>query len=348
MKRTLMALLVFAAACSQGPTTTTTGPNPGPPEGVQPTGGAPVPSGWLYTQDAKIYLSDGTKGTAWVGRGVNADDVFLCGYNSSLWMSSPESTLQTLGSHMVADWKAKFVRVSLGMNSFATKASWTSGDPAAYKTPMTSMINALGATPGVYVLVTLRSDDTMNDAGGDDATFLPTAATDATYQALVDTFAHSNFVLFGVSNEPGGNVLSNDAIRAAMDHAVATIRAEEDKLGVPHHVVSVQGNDWTSDISFYASDPLPYDNVVYEVHGYPPPASSYTYANLPVIVGEYGNLANASSFFADIEQKGIPSLAWDFDPYSDCAPDLLTINQSASNLVPTAWGTTVKTYLLAH
>jgi hypothetical protein len=112
--------------------------------------------------------------------------------------------------------------------------------------------------------------------------------------------------------------------------------------------VSVQGNGWTSDISFYANAPLSYDNVVYEVHGYPPPASSYTYANLPVIVGEYGSLPDAKAFYQDVEQKQIPNLAWDFDAFSDCAPDLLTVTHDASTLTPTAWGNTVKSYLLAH
>jgi hypothetical protein len=154
--------------------------------------------------------------------------------------------------------------------------------------------------------------------------------------------------MFGLSNEPGGSSQTNAAIRGAMDHATSVIRAEEDKLAVPHHIVSVQGNGWTSDISFYASSPLTYDNVVYEVHGYPPPASSYTYSNIPVIVGEYGSLPDSAAFFADVESKGISSLAWDFDSYSDCTPDLLSITQSASNLVPSAWGQTVKAYLLAH
>jgi hypothetical protein len=109
-----------------------------------------------------------------------------------------------------------------------------------------------------------------------------------------------------------------------------------------------KGNGWTSDISFYAQTPLPYDNVVYEVHGYPPLASSYTYANIPVIIGEYGSLTSSTAFFADVESKQIPSLAWDFDSYSNCTPDLLTITQSATNLVPSAWGSVVKAYLLAH
>ena len=306
-----------------------------------------APAGWLYTQGNKVYVSNGTSGTVWVGRGVNADDLFLCGYNNSLWMTNAESTLTTMTTKAVADWNAKFVRVSLSMNSFPSTVSWTSGNAATYKTPMTNVINALGAKPNTYVLVTLRSDSTMSNYG-DDATNLPANATDTTYRALVDTFANSSFVLFGLANEPGGNKLSNATIRAAMDHAVGVIRAEEDKLGVPHHIVSVQGNNWTSDIGFYAQNPLTGDNGVYEVHGYPPPASSYTYSNIPVILGEYGSLTNASAFFADIEAKQIPTLAWDFDSYSNCAPDLVAINQSASNLVPTSWGTTVKTYLAAH
>ena len=154
--------------------------------------------------------------------------------------------------------------------------------------------------------------------------------------------------MFGLTNEPGGNKLSNAQIAAAMSHAVGVIRAEEDKLGVPHHIVSVQGNGWTSDISFYASTPIAYENVVYEVHGYPPTAASYTYSNIPVIIGEYGTLADSTSFFADLEAKQIPNLAWDFDSYSDCAPDLLTVNQSATTLTPSAWGSTVQNYLLAH
>lgn len=321
----------------------------GAPSSDASTPSVGFPAGWLYTQGGGIYVSNGTTGTRWVGRGVNADDLYFCGYNGSMWMSNAESTLKTLVSNLLADWKPTFVRVSLGMNSYpSTAASWTSGNAATYKTPMTNIINAIGANPGTYVLVTLRSEKSMQEANANDATGLPTAATDATYVALVDTFATSSFVAFGVSNEPGGQTLSNATIRAAMDHAVAVIRAEEDKLGVPHHIVSVQGNNWTSDISFYAQTPLAHDNVVYEVHGYPPPSSSYTYANIPVIVGEYGNLPSSSAFFADLEAKQIPSLAWDFDPYSDCAPDLLTINQNASSLVPTTWGATVKAYLLQH
>ncbi|HUJ59676.1 MAG TPA: cellulase family glycosylhydrolase [Kofleriaceae bacterium] len=317
-----------------------------------PARDAPSLAGWLYTDGGTIYVHDGTGGgTRWMGRGVNLDDIFLCGYNNTLYLASPDATLETIAAGLVADWKPTFVRISLGMASYTTQTSWLAGD-AQYKTPMTAVIDALGANPGVYVLVTLRSDATMTGQdtsdGDPEATGLPSPSTDAVYTALVDTFATSPFVLFGLSNEPGGNKLTSAQIAAAMSHAVGTIRAEEDRLGVPHHLVSVQGNDWTSDISGYAAAPLPADNVVYEVHGYPPATASYTYANIPVILGEYGSLADSASFYADVEAKQVPNLAWDFEPYSDCSPDLLTVTTSATDLVPTAWGTTVKAYLNAH
>ncbi|MGH7296281.1 MAG: cellulase family glycosylhydrolase, partial [Polyangiaceae bacterium] len=332
-------------------------------EAAAPPGDGGAPAGWLYTQGAKIYRSTGSGGAPWMGRGVNVDDIFFCGYDTSLWMTAPDQTLETLVAGLMSGWKPSFVRISLGMDSNQSVVSWLS-NPAQYRTPMTGVIEAIGASPGVYVLVTLRSDVTMigqDQSDGDpEATGLPSdsastpsasqypTGTDAVYQALVDSFANDAFVLFGLTNEPGGNKLSNAQIAAAMGHAVGTIRAEEDKLGVPHHLVSVQGNGWTSDISFYAKTPLPYDDVVYEVHGYPPATSSYTYSNIPVIVGEYGSLPDSASFYADVESKQIPNLAWDFDPYSDCAPDLLTVNQSATSLQPTAWGSTVQAYLLSH
>jgi len=326
---------------------------------------ASLPAGWLFTSGNKVHVSDGNGGgPVWVGRGVNIDDIFFCGYNNTLWMSAPEQNVSTMVSGLISGWKPTFVRVSLSMDSFAA-VSWLS-NATQYKTPMTTVINNIGSHPNVYVLVTLRSDASMilqDTIHGDaDATGVPSdstttpdknafpTGTDAVYVALVDSFASSSFVLFGLTNEPGGNQRSNATLAAAMTHAVGVIRAEEDRLGVPHHIVSVQGNSWTSDISFYATTPIARDNVVYEVHGYPPGSSMYTYSNIPVIIGEYGSLdaAGATAFFADVESKQIPTLAWDFDPYSDCAPDLLNVNQSATNLMPSAWGMIVQPYLMAH
>jgi hypothetical protein len=325
------------------------------------TGVAATSKGWLYTIGNQIYVSNGTAaGTPWMGRGVNIDDMFFCGYNNSLWMTAADQTLKTVVTGLMSAWKPNFVRISLSMDSYVTVTSWLTDD-AQYKTPMTGVIDAIGANPNTYVLVTLRSDASMieqdKDAGDAEATGVPSdstntpdtkafpTGTDAVYVALVDSFAHDNFVLFGLTNEPGGNELPADKISAAMSHAVSTIRAEEDKLGVPHHLVSVQGFGWSGDISVYGKQPLPQDNVVYEVHGYPPSTGSYTYANIPVIIGEYGSLSDATGFYKDVEAKEIPNLAWDFDAFSNCSPDLLEITTDATKLNPTDWGMTVQTYL---
>ncbi len=367
MKKLIATVAVVCFACSSDDasnpdsgtpsdsgkdSTTTSDANPsdaGPTSDASNDGG--MPAGWLYTQGGKILVSTGAGGTQWMGRGVNMDDLFLCGYNYDLSKASAEATLTTIASNLVTQWKPTFIRVSLGMASYtATTVSWLT-NPAQYKTPMTNVINSIGTHPGVYVLVTLRSDTSMglHDTGDPEPTGAPAAATDAVYVALVDTFAHSSFVLFGLSNEPGGNQGTSTTIGNAMDHAVGVIRAEEDKLGVPHHIVSVQGIGYSSDISFYATAPLAHDNVVYEVHGYPPSTKSYTYSNIPVIIGEYGTLGSGSAaFFADLETKVIPNLAWDFEPYSNCAPDLVDVDYDASALNPSASGSLVKAYLLAH
>ncbi len=338
--------------------------------------GGGYPPGWLYTTGSKIYLSNGgSPATRWMGRGVNVDDIFFCGFNNTLQMGTPDKTLETVISGLMSGWKPNFVRISLGMATDQT-VSWLS-NPAQYKTPMTNVINALGAYPNVHVLVTLRSDKSMIDqvtSGDSEATGLPSdstntpdktaypTGTDAVYVALVDTFANSSFVMFGLTNEPGGSTLQGPVLAAAMEHAVGTIRAEEDRLKVPHHIVSVQGQGWSGDISYYAKttpSPITYDNVVYEVHGYPPPTNAYTYANLPVIIGEYGynNLTTsdttdadaARKLQADFESKLIPNLAWDFEPYSDCQPDLVTVTHDAKTLTPNPqWGPIVQAYLTAH
>jgi hypothetical protein len=313
------------------------------------------PNGWLYTKpnNSKIYVNDGAGEKVWMGRGGNMDDLFQCGYNNTLWMTNPsaEQAMKTMVSGLMQNWKPNFVRVSLGMSSY-TSVSWLA-NASVYRTPMENVINTLGSYPNVYVLVTLRSDATMSLCDTNDAICLSTNATDPLYAALVDSFKDKPFVMFGLSNEPGGMSASDETIRAAMNHAVDVIRAREDALGVPHHIVAIQGNQWTSRIGFYNTAPLAQDNLVYEYHSYPPVATGtygYTYANIPVIIGEYGNLSQsqADTLYADLEAKQIPNLAWDFSPFSNCAPDLLQVTHSATSLVPTSWGSIVQSYLLSH
>ncbi len=350
--------------------TSSDGSSKGDGAGTSADGG--LPSGWLYTSGNKIFVSSGGGTDAqWMARGVNTDDLFLCGYNNTLAMTGPnaQEILDTETTHLIADWKPTFIRVSLSMNSF-TPQTWTL-DGGAYKAQMTDVINTLGSNPNVYVLVTLRTEKSMIDQDPEnpeatnvpsDSTTTPDAinypnGTDDVYRALVDTFANAKFVLFGLSNEPGGNAITKEVLVPRMMHAAQTIRDEENKLGVPHHLISVQGTGYTAHVDFYSTTPLTIDNIVYEVHGYQP--TDYTFANIPVILGEYGPSnadptlvdaggVGAGGFYDDVESKQIPNIAWIFDSYSGCGPDLLNANQSDSDLEPTPWGTTVKTYLNAH
>lgn len=327
--------------------------------GTGGSGGGPannMPTGWLYTSGAKIYVSNGNGGgKQWMGRGVDLDDIFLCGNNNPLGsVQNPDSVLEQMVSVLMSDWKPNFVRVQLDMTDYV-QVSWLS-NPTQYALPMTNVIKDIGTYPNVYVLVSVITDLSMldNHTLPSDSTTTPDPqqfpqGTDSLYVALVDAFAHEKSVMFGVSSQPNGtSPLSNATISAAMSHAVTVIRAEEDSLGVPHHLVLVQGNNAGKDISFYAQAPLQFDNVAYEVQGFPPTTASYTYSNIPVILSAYGLLNNPSAFFADVESKQIPNMAWDFDSYSNCKPDLLQVNRNPTNLVPTAWGQTVQSYLLAH
>jgi hypothetical protein len=329
------------------------------PEGEHPTG-------WLYTDGNKIKLSDGKGGgSVWVGRGVNTDDLFFCGYNGTLWMPAPAAELKNVLEGIIKDWKPSFIRLSLAMATNPTTVDWFK-DVDNYQKPMTDIVKGVGKHEGVYLLLALRSDASMigedEQHGDPEATGIPSDSkttpdkakfpqgTDPLYVALVDAFKDDKFVMFGLTNEPGGILLPDAQIAAAMDHAAATIRAEEDRLKVPHHIISVQGQAWTSVLSYYAENPLPYDNVVYELHGYPPKPEQYTFDSLPIIIGEYGGLdtASAPAVLDDLEAKKIPSLAWDFDSFSNCAPDLVEANQSSTDLKPTEWGKLVQGYLLAH
>jgi hypothetical protein len=311
------------------------------------------PSGWLYTSGNHLYLS----GSVWMGRGVNMDDLYLCGANSTLTSTSAEQNLKAVVDALMT-WKPNFVRVSLWMDSFPTTTSWTSG--SSYATQMTSVIDYIGQTyPGVYVLVTLRTDTSMDcpNLPSNDATCLPTANTDPVFKALVDSFAQSNFVMFALSNEPGGyDGFTPEQISSAMSHAVSTIRAEEDALNAPHHIISVQGTASTSNLTYYLTTPIQSDNIVYELHFYPDSntdetATNYAYAStLPAIVGEYGGFdptyESQTQFYSDMESMQIPNLAWDYEPFSNCSPDLTNIG--AADAGPTAWGQTVMAYLAAH
>jgi len=207
----------------------------------------------------------------------------------------------------------------------------------------------------VYVLVSLWVDPTFSDMGW------PTADTIPIWEALAERFAFDDHVLYGLCNEPEYNydgALDAD-VWTAMNDAVAAIRAVEDDLGAPHHVVSVQGTGgWARFLDYYVTHPITAgdgDNVAYEVHVYDPESDFddrfvTPSATLPVIIGEYGpadgymTLDDSEALQAAAQEVEAPYLAWTF--HANCAPNLLVDNSGGGcgvdmALEPTEWGTLV-------
>jgi hypothetical protein len=53
---------------------------------------------------------------------------------------------------------------------------------------------------------------------------------------------------------------------------------------------------------------------------------------------------DAGGFYTNVEVNHIPNLAWDMEPLSDDAPDLVYVTGS-THLDASTWGAVVKTYL---
>lgn len=189
--------------------------------------------------------------------------------------SAAEGYVKSVIDQAVGGWHANYLRISLYMDSYGTALDWAS-DTSGYASAMTRIVNYVGTKyPGTYVLLSLRSDVSMNcpNEPNDTASFTPT------------------------SIQPSGNIL-------------------------------------------------------YEVHYYPVLAGggsdyySCFAPTLPMLIGEYGDFGSsgstsAESFFKDMENMQIPSLAWDFDPLNDCAPDLVNTG-SVTSATPNAWGQVVQ------
>lgn len=226
------------------------------------------------------------------------------------WRDGP-GVFATLGVAQVA----KLERQSFTM----TPASLASGSVTA-----TAVYTNTGTAPYSFQRLALHRDEARRVRDG-----------------LADTFAHDDYVLFGLVNEPQSN--SNGAQDAAcwtaMNNTVKAIRAVED------------GND---DVSH----PIPSDNIAYETHVYDPTSSFATLfehpqKTLPVIIGEFGpaggmSLTDTANLMARAEALKVPYLAWTF--HMRCPPNLLVDNSSGGcgvnmPLQPTSWGQQLKTRL---
>ena len=308
-------------------------------------------TGWLSTSGNHIVNADTI---VWVGRGANLHDTRSCGggtlvdgtpiNDNAAGVAEVKRRIDTL----VDTWHATFIRLALETD----KAGYNYIENAAYRQNIIDIVNYIGSKPGVYVLLGIWLDPSL-DANG-----WPTIGTNMILAKLATDFYASPHVLYGISNEPQNNFDGAQDAQAwtAMNSAVSAIRTAEAALGPNRHIVTVQGTrDWARDVSYYTTHPITAGsgvNIAYETHVYNSPADFTAMlvtpaATIPVIVGEFGPINDAwhHATVSDMQTlidmanaNNIPHLAWTFHQY--CPPNLIADTPGKTwnaNSTPADW-----------
>jgi hypothetical protein len=332
-------------------------PDAGTPDAGTPDAGTPGPqlAGWLRTEGNRFYRADGT---VWRARGANVMDTRGCG--ACMWNTPNPGEVKRRIDELIDGWKANFLRLDLESYASADGRLHYADvlhDPR-YLADIEEIVRHVGTKPGVYVLLSLWIDPSIDAMGW------PTEATNEVWRKLAYTFRNSPHVLFGIVNEPQSNFSGarDPEVWAAMNRAVTAIREVELAAGTPTHIVAVQGTGgWARRLDYYVTHPITAGggrNVAYEIHIYDPASELQRMlvepaATLPIIVGEFGmgtnmTAADCTQLMDLAEQHAIPYLAWAF--HMRCAPNLLQDLSGGGcgvgmTLQPTPWGELFKARL---
>ena len=298
------------------------------------TNAGPAPAatrGWLSTSGNRIL---GPGGETWMGRGANLHDTRSCGLTTDAGQPLADNAegmkeVKRRIDSLATDWKANFIRLDLE----SRRAQDNYVNDANYRAMVKEIVDYIGTKPGVYVLVSIWLDTTLDAKG------LPTAATNAILEQLARDFYNYDYVMFGVSNEPEENFdgKQDPEVWARMNAAVAAIRAVEAGMGNNRHLIAVQGTrDWARILTYYITNPITAGegaNIVYETHVYNPSKEFDLLfltpgKTLPVIIGEYGpdkehqaGLTDMQTLMSQASAANIPYLAWTFHQF--CKPNLI-------------------------
>jgi hypothetical protein len=327
-----------------------------------PGGGAGEPvvesrvEGWLYTSGNRIERADGS---LWQGRGVNIHDTRSC--LTCVGQAPDVSEVKRRIDLAVDDWGATFLRLSLEAYAEGNGAtSWRSLlDDPSYREAVESIVDYAGTKPGVYIMVSVWMDPSL-DANG-----WPTAETAALWARLASMFRDAPHVLFGVAHEPRANTdgAQDVACAAAMSAVVEAIREVERGGGGEQHIVAVQGTRaFGRSVHHYIDHPITAgggENIAYEVHLFDPlerfdelvgkPAS-----HLPIIIGAFGpptadqlGYQDALNLMLLADGIGVSYSAWSL--HHACGPNLLKATAQGCgmgmSLEPSAWGEVVRAHL---
>jgi len=312
--------------------------------------------GWLYTSGNKIYNSDGS---IFRGRGANIHDTRSC--NACTWWDPDVDEVKRRIDELSGVWGANLMRLTL--ESYAApegRVHWKNIlEDEEYLMDIVEIVEYIGTKPGVYVLLSVWIDPSLNDMGW------PTEGTISIWKKLAEQFKDDSHVLFGLVNEPQMNYDNSRSpeVWEAMNSTVKAIREVEESFNGGKHLIAVQGTGgWARFLQYYIDHPIEAgggENIIYETHVYDAETEFQSRfiepsKHFPVIIGEYGpaegymTLSECEKLMEEAEKRDIPYLAWTF--HMRCGPNLLIENSGGGcgvdmDLQPTEWGTLLKNQL---
>ncbi len=322
--------LIALAACGGSGTTTTDGANPGHDM-------ASPMSEWLVVSANHIQHGDGTP---FHGRGANLHDERSC--EACSFAPRDPDGVNRWADELIDNWHATFIRFLLSAKAApfnAGEQQWMNlVDDPAYLADILANVAHMSAKPGVYILVTLFADPTMKDNTQEFDSEWPSSLGDSNtrYAKLAEAFYDNPRVLFGLTNEPHGSADHDAALATVYTDAIAHIRAVEDAHGTPHHIVVVQAPEgYARDLSYFVANPLPGDQIAYEIHPYNPKTDFdqlivQPSKHLPILIGEYGpaNMSDddIATLWSTAQANGVPYIGWAF--HQRCPPNMLVDDAS--------------------
>lgn len=275
---------------------------------------------WLSTTGNKIVNEDG-------------EQVILHGVNrSGLEYDQSGNRMRELEFEYICNsWYAKIVRIPFNQE-------WIMNDES-YNNLLAEVIGWIKRY-GAYVLLNLKWQNTVVQIPS-----IPDIQAIDMWKKIAMKYKDDPAVLYDIHSE-AHDVSLNDWQARAIE-IIDGIRSVH-----PRSLILVSGLDWAKDVSGWAKNPLPYDNIVYSVHIYPwmgdQDAWNANFGNytdqIPMFIGEFGgygeNLTWGRSLIAYLNRKKLGWTAWSWvdDPH-------LTRNDRRT---PTEFGNLVAEMLYRH
>lgn len=275
---------------------------------------------WLSTSGNKIINSKGNQALLY---GVNRSGLEYDKQGNN--MSEAEF------NYICNEWQAKVIRLPFNQD-------WIMNDDG-YNNKLDQVIGWIKKN-GAYVILDLQWQDTQIKIPR-----IPNSEAVQMWKKLAQRYKDDAAILYDIHNEAHDVSIQEWRLRAS--EIVEGIQSVN-----PKALLLVSGLNWSSDVSEWARNPLPYSNIVYSVHVYPwlgnKSAWNTKFGNysdeLPMFVGEFGgyseNITWGKELIAYLNQKQLGWTAWSWvdDPH-------LT---QENHTTPTEFGNLVKQILVRY